>query len=201
MLGNLFKSKRQRELERDIAIQRSLTMHRSHINKLTQHERQYMEKALRAKKQGDKANFTRLCSMVAQTTNQRRGIESQLLHFETILQKRDQFKLMKEFAGGLKAMARSIGDVLKEVNAEDMLRDVEVSLAQSTQMEATMNLVLDRISTSSMNENIPADGITTDAIEKLLGERAAAEEGALSIDKEIDAGLAAIDRELKKERA
>ena len=196
MLGNLFKSKRQRETERNIAIQRSLSMHRQHINKLQKHERNYMEKALRAKKQGDAANFSRLCGMVSQTTNQRRAIESQLLHFETILQKRDQFRLMKDFASGMKAMTRSMKDVVKEVNADDMLKDVEQSLAYNTQMEATMDLVLDRISTSGIGETASADGISAEEIEKIIGERAAAEEGAANVDKEIDAGLKAIEREL-----
>lgn len=195
MFGSLFKSKQQRETERQIAIQRALSLHRQHINKLQKHEREYMEKAVRAKKQGDKANFSRLCGMVAQTTNHRRAIESQLLHFETILQKRDQFRLMKDFAGGLKAMARSMGDVVKEVNAEDMLKDVETSLAHNTQMEATMDLVLDRISSSGIGESASSEGISAEEIERIVGERAAAEEGS-AIDQEIDAGLKAIEKEL-----
>ena len=99
MFGNLFKSHRQREMDREIAMQRTLTSHRQLVKKLEKHERQYMEKALRAKKQGDAGNFGQLCGMVAQTINQRRGIESQLLRFETMMQKRDQFRSMKEFAG------------------------------------------------------------------------------------------------------
>ncbi len=196
MFGNLFKSKRQRETERSIAIQRALSLHRQHINKLQKHERNYMEKAIRAKKQGDQANFGRLCGMVAQTTNQRRAIESQLLHFETILQKRDQFRLMKDFASGLKAMTRSMKDVVKEVNAEDMLNDVEESLAYNSQMEATMDLVLDRISSSGLDESSSAEGISASDIEKIVGERAAAEESSTGIDKEIDDGLKAIEKEL-----
>ncbi len=50
MFGNLFKSKRQREMDREIAIQRALGLHRQQIAKLQQHERQYMEKAIRARK-------------------------------------------------------------------------------------------------------------------------------------------------------
>ncbi len=36
MLKNLFKSKRQREMEREIAIQRALALHRNQIGKLEQ---------------------------------------------------------------------------------------------------------------------------------------------------------------------
>ena len=66
---------------------------------------------------------------------------------------------MKEFAGGLKAMASSISDVVKEVNADEMIRDVETSLANNQQMETTMDMVLDRISETGLAENVPEGGI------------------------------------------
>ena len=197
MLGNLFKSKRQRELERDIAIQRALGMHRQQAAKLQQHERQYMEKAVRAKRSGDKVNFQRLCRMVAQTTNERRAIESQLLYFETILQTRDKVRLFKDFAQGMKAMARSIGDVFRDFNAGDVLRDVESALAQSTQLETTMGLVLDRISSAQMGPTADAEGIAPEDVERIVSEQAAAP--ASTPDKEIEAGLKAIQRELAHE--
>jgi hypothetical protein len=194
MLEKLFKSKQQRELERDIAIQRALGLHRQHANKLQQHERQYMDKALRAKRAGDKANFQRLCRMVAQTTNERRAVESQLLYFETILQTRDKVRLFKDFAGGMKAMAKSIGDVFRDFDAGDMLKDVETALAQSSQLETTMSLVLDRISASQMTGAAVTDGITAEDIERIVAQQETADR--TNIDKEIEAGLKAIEREL-----
>lgn len=199
MLSKIFKSRQQREVDRNIAIRRALTMHRKQIDKLQHHERQYMEKALRAKKSGDKVNFPRLCSMVAQTTNERRSIESQLLHFETILQTRDKAQLFKEFAGGMKAMARSIGDVFRDINAEEIMTDVETALAQSEQLETTMDLVLDRISASGFAETA-TDGVNATDIERIITEQAAAEEStAPKLDAEIDAGLKAIEKGLTGE--
>jgi len=198
MFGNLFKSKRQREMDREIAIQRALTLHRQQAAKLQSHERQYMEKAIRARKAGDKANLQRLCRMVAQTINQRRAIESQLLYFETILQTRDKVRLFKDFAQGMKAMARSIGDVFRDFDAGDVMRDVENALVQSTQLETTMGMVLDRISSSEMVAGSETDGIAAEDIERIVSEQAATQEA--SVDKEIDAGLKAIERELTKEQ-
>ncbi len=194
MFGKLFKSKRERELQRDIAIQRALALHRQHASKLQQHERQYMEKALRAKKGGDKVNFQRLCRMVAQTTNERRSVESQLLYFETILQTRDKVGLFKDFASGMKAMARSIGDVFKDFNAGEVLHDVETALAQSNQLEMTMGLVLDRISTAEMSAPTEGDGISAEEIERIVTGQAASQE--TNVDQEIAAGLKAIEQEL-----
>ncbi len=194
MFERLFKSKRQRELERDVAIQRALGLHRQHANKLQQHEQQYKDKARRAQRSGDAVNFQRLCRMAAQTINERRAIESQLLYFETILQTRDKVRLFKDFASGMKAMAKSIRDVFREIDAGDVLKDVESALAQSSQLETTMGLVLDRISASGMTAPAGTGGITAEEVERQLrGEESSAES---KLDRQIEDGLKAIEREL-----
>jgi hypothetical protein len=194
MFRRLFRSRRQRELDRELAIQRALGLHRQHAAKLQQHERQYMEKAIRAKRAGDRANLQRLCAMVARTTNERRAIESQLLYFETILQTRDKVRLFKDFAQGMKAMARSIGDVFREFDAGDVLRDVETALVQSGQLETTMNLVLDRISAADSLSTARAEGISAEEVERIVAQQSAAQE--VNMDREIEAGMRAIEREL-----
>ncbi len=195
MFENLFKSKRRREIERDIKIQRSLSLHRQHVAKLAQHERQYMEKARRAKKAGDTQNFRQLCRLIAQTTAQRRAIESQLLHFETLLQTRDRAKLFGEFAKGMKAMSHSIRDTFKDFDADSMMRDLDQTLAQSTQMESAMSMVLDRISSATDLEAIGLeDAISAEEIERLVAEQI--DSDSESVDKEIEAGLREIEKRI-----
>ena len=190
MFGNLFKSKQQREMDRNIAIQRALVLHRQQVGKLEQHERGYMEKALRAKKSGDQANFQRLCAMVAQTVNERRAIESQLLYFETMLQTRDKAKLFQEFAGGMKAMAKSISEAFSGMNTSEIMRDVETAMAQSGQMESAMNLVLDRISASQSFAGVPEGGLSAANVEQMINEKTVLENA--DFDKQIESGLASL---------
>jgi len=190
MFRNLFKSKQQREMDRNIAIQRALSMHRQQVGKLEQHERGYMEKALRAKKSGDQANFHRLCAMVAQTVNERRAIESQLLYFETMLQTRDKARLFQEFAGGMKAMTKSISEAFAGMNTSEIMRDVETAMAQSGQMESAMNLVLDRISASQSFIGVPEGGLSAANVEQMLNEKTVLEN--TDFDKQIESGLASL---------
>ena len=197
MFKNLFKSTRQREIERDINIQRSLSQHKQQINKLTQHERQYMEKAQRAKKMGDTVNLRQLCRLIAQTTNQRRAIESQLLHFETLVQTRERAKLFGEFAKGMKAMSLSIRDTFQEFNVEEIMRDLDTTLVQTTQMENAMSMVLDRVSAISDMQITGEEAVSAEDIEKIItGQEIAALD---TIDKEIDACLKAIDQKLQNQ--
>ena len=195
MFDNLFKSKRKREIERDINIQRSLTLHKQQIGKLTQHERQYMEKAQRAKQMGDNANFRQLCRLIAQTTNQRLAIESQLLHFETLIQTRDRAKLFGEFAKGMKAMSHSIRDTFQDFDAEDIMRDLDTTLAQTSQMENAMSMVLDRVSAATDVQATGPDAVTAEDVEKIInGQESSTSD---SLDKEIEASLKAIEQKLR----
>lgn len=184
MFQLFFKSKQQKELERNIAIQKTLALYRQQIKKLEQHERGYSEKAVRAKKAGDRSNFQRLCGMLAQTMNERRGLESQLLCFETMLQTRDKVKLFGEFANGMKAMTKSIRESWGTVDASKILHDVETAISQSAQMESAMNLILERISIGQSCVDIPEDGMTANRIEALLSEKVLLENR--NLDEQID---------------
>lgn len=194
MLGNLFKSKRQREIEQNIRIQRALTLHKQQIGKLELHERQYMEKAHRAKKMGDITNFRQLCRLIAQTTNQRRAVESQLLHFETLMQTRDRAKLFGEFAKGMKEISHSIRDTFQDFDAEEVLKDLDTTLARTSEMETAMSIVLDRVSGAT---EIHAEGentLSAEQVERLIN--AQVEGKAESLDRDIDESLKAIERQL-----
>jgi hypothetical protein len=195
MFKNLFKSKRQREIERDINIQRSLSLHKQQVNKLAQHERQYMEKAQRAKNMGDNVNLRQLCKLMAQTTNQRRAIESQLLHFETLIQTRDRAKLFGEFAKGMKAMSLSIRDTFQEFNADEIMRDLDMTLAQTSQMENAMTMVLDRVSAATDIQVAGEDACTAEMVLESINKQETAMSD--SLDKEIEASLKAIEQKLR----
>ncbi len=196
MLEKLFKSKRQREIEQNIRIQRSLTLHKQQIGKLEHHERQYMEKAQKAKKMGDMSNFKQLCRLVAQTTNQRRAIESQLLHFETLLQTRDRAKLFGEFAKGMKEMSHSIRDTFNDFSADEILQDLEVTLARTGEMESAMNMVLDRVSSGTEPVGGGENMVSEDQIAALVSEQVDGK--TESLDRDIDESLRAIEKQLRQ---
>jgi hypothetical protein len=201
MLGSIFKSKEQREMERSMAIRRALNTHERHIKQLERHEREYMEKALRAKKTGDKQNLQVLCGMIAQTSNERRAIQSQLLHFQTLIQTRERMALYDDFRGAMEALSKSVGQMFKDFNAEELMRNVETTVAQSEQVKMAMDMVLDRIASTGMSTPEISDGVSAADIERLIGQQAVAEErSAGGQTNEIDGHLKDIERLLSGEK-
>ena len=198
MFGNLFKSKRNREIERDVRIKQSLLKQKQAVAKLEKHEREYMEKALQAKRNGDTANFRRLCAMAAKTANFKHGIQSFLLHFETMMQTRDMAQTLQQFAGGAKEITRSISEAFAGINVAEMFQDFDTAIAQSSELETVMSTVLDKISSVEPDSFESGGGISAEDVERTLNEKAALEDK--SLDRAIDASLAEL-RNTMKEKA
>jgi len=107
-----------------------------------------------------------------------------------MLQTRDKARLFQEFASGMKAMTKSISEAFAGLNTSEIMRDVETAMAQSSQMESAMGLVLDRISASQSFVSVPEGGLSAANVEQMLNEKAVLENA--DFDKQIDSGLAAL---------
>jgi len=200
-LGGLFKSRQQRQLERDMAIQNVVDLHKRRIRDLNKHERGYCEKAIRAKRQGDKVNYEKLARMLVQTINERRRVESALLTFEALVQTKDKIESYGQFAKGLQAATRSISAVFRNVDLSKTVAELNMAMARAKQMDRTMTMVLDRVSDSAIVGEYEGDEEAVDIqqIDSMLSERAQIEEG--QVDGKIDEMLSQIESQLKKEKA
>lgn len=200
-LGGLFKSKQQRQLERDMAIQNVQDLHKRRIRDLKKHERGYGEKAVRAKRQGDNANYAKLAKLLVQTINERRRIESALLTFEAMIQTKDKIESYGQFAKGLQAATKSISAVFKNIDLSKTVAELNLAMGKAKQMDRAMNMVLDRVSDSSFDAEYEGDEDTVgvEQIDAMIADRAQVEEG--QIDGKIDQMLGEIEAQLKKEKA
>ena len=200
-LGGLFKSKQQRQLERDMAVQNVLDLHRRRIRDLRKHERGYCEKAVRGKQLGDKANYEKLIKLLVQTMNERRRLESALLTFEAMVQTKDRIESYGEFATGLQAATKSIMAVFKNIDLSKTVGELNMAMSRAKQMDRTMGMVLDRVSESSMDVDYEGDeeSVGFAEIDAMIGERAQAAGG--QADDRIETMLGEIENKLKQEKA
>ena len=199
-LGGLFKSRQQRQLERDMAIQGVLDLHKRRIRDLNKHERGYCEKAIRAKRQGDKGNYQKLAKLLVQTMNERRQIESALLMFESLVQTKEKIEGYGQFAKGLQAATKSIASVFKNVDLAKTVNELNISMAKAKGMDRTMSMVLDRISSTAFDVEYEEgqEAVSFKQIDSMITERAQIAEG--KVDDKIDEMLGEIESQLKKEQ-
>jgi len=200
VLGGLFKGKQQRQLERDMAIQNVLDLHRRRVRDLNKHERGYCEKAIRAKRQGDKGNYQKLAKLLVQTMNERRRIESALLTFEALVQTKERIEGYGQFAKGLQSATKSISSVFKNIDLSKTVIDLNMAMGQAKQMDKAMSMVLDRVSDTAFEADYEGgeEAVSFEQIDSMISERAQMAEG--EVDGKIDEMLDEIEKQLKKEK-
>ena len=198
-LGNLFKSKQRRQLEREMAIQNVLSLHKRRIKELTGHERRYADMAVRARREGDKSNFQKLLRLTAQTMNERRRLNSALLSFEALVQTQKRIEGYAQFAGGMDKATQAIQQVFEGLDLSNVATKVREASTQAQSLDATMNNVLDQVSMSLFEtpDDVTEGAVSVEDVEKLLTEEA---EGAeASADDEVKRLLGRVEKKLKEE--
>lgn len=197
----IFKSKQERQLERDMAIQNVLDLHKRRIRELNKHEKGYGEKAVRAKRQGDKGNYEKLARLLVQTMNERRRLESAMLTFESLVQTKERIEGYGAFAKGLQSATKAISSVFKNIDLTQTMTDLNMAMARSKQMDRTMTMVLDRVSDTAFDADYEGndEAVSFEQIDAMIGERAQGTEG--QADEKIDQMLREIETQLKKEKA
>lgn len=199
-LGNLFKSRRRRQLEREVAVQQVLNLHRRRIKELEKHEREYGQKAVRARREGDKNNYRKLVRLLAQTINERRRLQSSLLSFEALVQTQKRVEGYAAFADGMKNATKAIAEVFRDIDLDKVVVQLDTAVSQAQSLDVAMDNVLDRISTTLFEgpESTAEDAVSVEEIDKMLGEET--EHAEESADDEIERLLGTVEEKLKESK-
>lgn len=196
----LFKSREERRIERNIEIRKGMNAIRRQISSLEKHEREYLQKAKRAKSLGSMPQLNFLKQTLKKTMSQRVLMERQLLNIETACQIKDQAEAHGQFAKSMNAISQAIGEMFRQTDLARTQVEFEKAMARAHSMEERMDLFLEISSQSMLGaEGEPSGELVTDEqIDNMISEEIAHEEGA-QIDGEIAEGMKEIEKELGRE--
>jgi hypothetical protein len=197
---SLFKSKEERRIERNIQVRKAMTHIRRQINSNDKYERDYIEKAKRARKLGWTNQYEFLKKAVKKTATLKVRLERQLLALESAAQIKDQAEGHYDFANAMNALSKSIAEVFGATDMAKTQVNFEKAMSQAESIEERMDAFLETTSESmfgyegSSEQELLSDG----DIEKMLEEEVTHEERE-GIDDQIDKDIAGIEKELDKE--
>jgi hypothetical protein len=196
----LFKSKEERRIERDMEVRKGISAMKRNIRTLEKNEKGYVKKAMRAKQIGAMDQLDFIKKTLKKTACQRRMLERQLLNIETAAQIKNQAEAHAQFARSMHAVSRSIAEVFGTTNWAETQKDFEKAMAQAESIEQRMEIFLDMSADSMFGYEGAAseDLVSDDEIDRLIETEIAHEEGK-TLDKEIDAGLTDLEKELGRE--
>lgn len=196
----LFKSREERKIERSMEIKKGINTIKRTIRDLAKNERDYIEKAKRARQLGSKGQLALLRDTVRKTMGQRMLLERQLLAIETAEQMKNQAETYGQFARSMTAVSKAIAEVFEATDMNRVTQDFEKAMANAQTMEERMELFLDMTSDSmGTAEGAGAELVSDAELDQLIDGQVAAEEGS-GLNAAISQGLSEIERELKPEK-
>ena len=192
----LFKSRDEKELERQIRIKQFITRIRREIGDCDKKMKTYIQYAKRAKQIADQQSLATSKSGLKQVLVAKRLRERQVLHLEIAMTIRDQAEADVNFAKAMKEVSIAITELVKSVNMTEIQMQYERAMAQSeTLKEQSESFIETASQTVQDRESGSEQVVKDDEIDKLIEEEAARTE-ADSFDKGIEKNLKDIEKEL-----
>ena len=139
----LFKSREEREIERNIEIKKGLNSIRKNLKELGKSQQEYIQKAHRAKEIGAKEQFLFLRQILKRTIGQKKILERQLLAIETALQIKNQAESQAQFVRSLSALSNAINIAFGNTDFATNQEDFAKALSKAESMEKHMEIFLD----------------------------------------------------------
>ena len=186
---NLFKSKAQRQMDREIEIRRGIQTLRRNLRNLDKNIADYRAKAVRAKQISADDQLKVLKEAIRRSLAQVRLQERQLLAIETATQMKTQAESMEQFASSMQAVSQSIAASFGGTDLTHTLANYERAMSQAKDMEERMNLFLDMSSDVMGSEGAGDAMVSMDEIDRLIDDDMSQAE-TRRMDERIDSELA-----------
>lgn len=195
----LFESAAARERRRRIQIRKAMTFINKEIANCRQHTKGYVEKAKRAKQIGDREQLEKFRLAWRRTVNMQNQLERQLLGIEGMVQLKNQAEASSKFAGAMNAISKSIADLFGKIDFARTQASLAQAREQAQALEEEMNLLLDETTENIYDytgETSREAVVTDEEFERLVEDEVIHDEGK-TFDREIEAHMREIERELK----
>ena len=198
----LFKSSEERRMEREMEIRKGLSRIKKQIRAMEREEQDFIKKAKRARKLGDKVQLKVIKSSLKRTAYQRRFMERQLLNLEVFKQLKGQAEAQADFARSLEQVSVSIAESYGSVNIAQIHANCEKAIAESESMQGMMELMMETTNESMSNmEGSQSDELVSDEeIDRMIDEEIVADE-ADDMDEKMGSRLDSLRERFEKSRA
>ena len=186
----LFKSKKEREFEKNLEIKKGFTKFRREITSLEKNEKEWIDKYRRAKKLNNKANMDFIKANLRKTLSLRKALESQLLLLESAVQMKNQMEAHEQFSKSLMAISDAIGTSFEKTDIAKVQKNFERAMSQAETMSEMMDIFLDMSQNTIITDAANLDNITDEDVDTLL------EEISEEKDKDLMKDLKEMENEL-----
>jgi hypothetical protein len=196
----IFESKQERRFRREVEIRRGISAIKRNIKDLERHEREWKEKAIRAKRLADEGQYQFIKKTLKKTIAQRKLRERQLLSLETALQIKNQAEADVNFAKSMAELSKVVSELYAGANIPQVQKQFEKAITQADTLRQQTEIFLDMATESMLSSQVEGeeDIVSDTDIDRMIEAEAMATETD-EIDKEIEKGIEDIEKQIEKE--
>lgn len=190
----LFKSKKQKEMERKMLVRRTMKSIQKYIAELQVQKNKAIESAKQAKIQGSSQQYSLAVSALKTALGQEKKAQEMLLNFEITLQMRDLTSMTSSFLKGMSTMSVEMKKITGDMNFTKVQKQFEDAMMGVEETTENIDMMLDNTDSSFSSIATSNSNISDDEIEKLINFQAG--ESQKNMDKEIDSKLSELSKTL-----
>ena len=191
----LFKSKRQKEMDRKMLIRRTMKSIQKYITQLQVQKNKAIESAKQAKIQGSQQQYSLAVSALRTAMGQEKKAQEMLLNFEITLQMRDLTSMTSSFLKGMSVMSVEMKKITGDMNFTKVQKQFEDAMLGVEETTENIDMMLDNTDSSFSSIAKSSSNVSDEEIEKLINFQAS--ESQIQMDTDIDSKLSELSKTLK----
>ena len=191
----LFKSKRQKEMDRKMLIRRTMKSIQKYITQLQVQKNKAIESAKQAKIQGSQQQYSLAVSALRTAMGQEKKAQEMLLNFEITLQMRDLTSMTSSFLKGMSVMSVEMKKITGDMNFTKVQKQFEDAMLGVEETTENIDMMLDNTDSSFSSIATSSSNVSDEEIEKLINFQAS--ESQIQMDTDIDSKLSELSKTLK----
>ena len=190
----LFKSKRQKEMEKKMLVRRTMKNIQKYISDLQIQKQKAIEAAKQAKIQGSAQQYSLAVSALKTAMGQEKKAQEMLLNFEITLQMRDLTSMTSSFLKGMSVMSVEMKKITGDMNFAKVQKQFEDAMMGVEETTENIDMMLDNTDSSFSSIASGNSNISDAEIEKLINFQAG--ESQMQMDNDIDSKLSELSKTL-----
>ena len=177
-----------KETEKKMLIRRTINSMNKQIEKLEEQKKNFLNKAVEAKKKGLDAQCELAITGYRMTLQQQKRAEEMLLNFEITSQMKDMTVMTKEFLGGMSVLSKEMSRLSNDKEFLKVQQQFETAMNKAGEQAERMDMFME-MSTDSFSAAVSGAGKMDDSEIRSLVEQEAGlndEFSDAAVDREIE---------------
>jgi hypothetical protein len=164
----MFKSKQQKELEKKMALKKTMNEMNKQIKKLDSQKEMFIQQGKEALKKGLHQQVNLAVSGLRMTLSQKKKVESMLLNLKITSQMKDVMMMTTEFLGAMTDVSKEMNKLTNEKQFMELEKQFAMAMSGAEMQSDMLDSFLDNTDASFESYSVDPNDIKDEEVKALI---------------------------------